>query len=85
MLEKNIVSFAERLYTISILRLEGKMGSLEETQVDQSEEREKTAVRIKPFCVVTDEPEEFVEKLDQLCQEYCATVGDYFFNFDFSG
>ena len=63
------------------------MGSLKEIQlkpVDQLEEKEKTAVRIKHFCVVTDEPEEFVEKLDQLCQEYCATVGDYSFNFNFS-
>ena len=62
------------------------MGNPQETQSKPAEEpKEKVAVILAPFSVVTDEPEEFIEKLDQLCQEYCDTVGDYFFNFRFDG
>ena len=62
------------------------MNRLEETpsiSVDQKVD-EKVAVNLKHFCVVTNEPEEFVEKLERLCQEHCDSSGDYFFNFVFS-
>ena len=62
------------------------MNNSQEKQLNSSEEsKEKIAVILKFFCVVTDEPEEFIEKLDQLCQEACDTPGDYSFNFKFSG
>ena len=62
------------------------MGSPQETQSKPAEEeKEKLAVVLSHFCVITDEPDEFIEKLDQLCQEYCDHVGDYCFKFKFDG
>ena len=62
------------------------MNNLDETQstpVGQKAE-EKATVNFKRFCVVTNEPEKFVEKLERLCQEHCDSTGDYFFNFGLS-
>ena len=62
------------------------MSNLEETQstpVGQKAE-EKATVNFKRFGVVTNEPEKFVEKLDQLCQDHCDSAGDYFFDFRLS-
>ena len=62
------------------------MGYLKEAQSKPAEEpKEKLAVILSPFCVVTDEPDEFIEKLDQLCQEYCDHVGDYYFRYECDG
>lgn len=45
---------------------------------------EKVTVNFKHFCVVTNEPEKFVEELERLCQDHCDSSGDYFFNFGLS-
>lgn len=62
------------------------MKNIEETQsipVEQIAD-EKVTVNFKHFCVVTNEPEKFVEELDRFCQEHCDSASDYFFNFGFS-
>ena len=54
------------------------MSNPQEKQLNPAEEaKERIVITLKTFCVVTDEPEEFIEKLDQLCQEHCDTAGDY--------
>ena len=55
------------------------MSNPQEKQLNPAEKSKKIVITLKTFCVVTDEPEEFKEKLDQLCQEHCDTAGDYFF------
>ena len=61
------------------------MGNAKETQSKPAEEEKETlAVVLSYFHVITDEPEEFIEKLDQLCQEYCH-AGNYSFKFKFDG
>ena len=62
------------------------MKNIEETQSIPVEHiaDEKVTVNFKHFCVVTNEPEKFVEELDRFCQEHCDSASDYFFNFGFS-
>ena len=62
------------------------MNRLEETSLMSATQKaeEKVMVNLEHFCVVTDEPEKFVEKLERLCQDHCDSAGDYFFNFVFS-
>ena len=68
------------------MKLEERMNNLKETQTKplRQEAEEKVTVNFKHFCVVTNEPEKFVEKLDQLCQDHCDSTGDCFFDFRFS-
>ena len=62
------------------------MNRLEETPSISMAQKteEKVTVNLEHFCVVTNEPEKFVEKLERLCQDHCDSAGDYFFNFVFS-
>ena len=39
-------------------------------------------VRVKFFGLVTTNPEDFVEKLQELCQEYTESPEDYSFSWD---
>ena len=41
---------------------------------------EKFVVRLKFFGLVTVKPEEFVEKLEQLCQEFTDSPEEYSFS-----
>ena len=43
---------------------------------------EKFVVRLKFFGLVTLKPEEFVEKLEQLCREYTDSPEEYCFSWD---
>ena len=43
---------------------------------------EKFVVRLKFFGLVTTSPEDFVEKLQELCQEYTEYPEDYSFSWD---
>ncbi|MXZ00022.1 hypothetical protein F4Y93_05000 [Candidatus Poribacteria bacterium] len=43
---------------------------------------EKYVVRLKFFGLVTLKPEEFVEKLENLCQEYVDSPEEYCFSWD---
>ena len=62
------------------------MDNSEKTQLEPAEEpKEKLAVVLSHFWVITDEPDEFIEKLDQLCQEYSDPDGNYWFKFKFDG
>lgn len=62
------------------------MSSAKETQSKPAEEeKEKLAVVLSYFHVITYEPDEFIEKLDQLCQEYSDPTGNYSFKFKFDG
>lgn len=62
------------------------MNRLEETPSISMAQKteEKVTVNFEHFCVVTNEPEKLVEKLEQLCQDHCDSADDYFFNFVFS-
>ena len=62
------------------------MNRLEETPSISMAQKteEKVTVSLEHFCVVTNEPEKFVEKLERLCQDHCDSASDYFFNFVFS-
>ena len=62
------------------------MNRLEETPSISMAQKteEKVTVNLEHFCVVTNEPEKFVEELERLCQDHCDSAGDYFFNFVFS-
>ncbi len=48
----------------------------------EEKESELTTVRLKSFCVSTNEPEDFIEKLEELCRT-CSNQEDFFFNFSF--
>ena len=82
----NSVEHYKSKIEIPSLKLEERMSNSEKSQMItvRQEAEEKVTVNFKNFCVVTDEPEKFVEKLDRLCQEHCDSSGDYFFNFGFS-
>ncbi len=43
---------------------------------------EKFVVRLKFFGLVTCRPEEFVDKLEKLCQEYTKSKSEYSFSWD---
>ena len=43
---------------------------------------EKFVVRLKFFGLVTTRPEDFVEKLQELCQEYTECPEEYCFSWD---
>ena len=43
---------------------------------------EKFVVRLKFFGLVTTRPEDFVEKLQELCQEFTENPEDYSFSWD---
>ena len=43
---------------------------------------EKFVVRLKFFGLVTLKPEDFVERLEELCQEFTETPADYCFSWD---
>ena len=43
---------------------------------------EKFVVRLKFFGLVTTSPEDFVEKLQELCQEYTECPEEYSFSWD---
>ncbi len=62
------------------------MKNLEETRsIPMGQQApEKMTVKFERLCVVTSEPEKFVEELERLCQNHCDSAGDYFFNFGFS-
>lgn len=42
----------------------------------------KTNVRIEWFAVITERPDEFIDRLQLLCKQYCSQ-GDYFFDYRF--
>ncbi|MEW6409744.1 MAG: hypothetical protein AB1488_06485 [Nitrospirota bacterium] len=50
----------------------------------KKKEMTETNVRIKYFAIVTNRPEEFIEKLEKLCSDF-AVENDYFKNFSFEG
>lgn len=39
---------------------------------------EEATIKLEFFCVKTDKPEEFIDKLEQLCKEYCQQEGFFF-------
>ena len=43
---------------------------------------EETSVRVSRFSVITRNPDEFLEELENLCKEF-STVGAYFFKYTF--
>ena len=43
---------------------------------------EKFVVRLKFFGLVTLKPEEFVDRLEKLCQEYTESKEEYSFSWD---
>ena len=59
------------------------MDNSKKTQLEPAEEpKEKVAVRFDTFWVLTDEPDEFIDKLEQLCQEYCDDEYIFYFRYD---
>ncbi len=47
-------------------------------------EAEESSIRIEFFGIRTSKPEEFVDKLEELCREYCID-GDYSFKYSIEG
>ena len=43
---------------------------------------EKMVVRLKFFGLITCKPQEFVERLEKLCQEFVDSPTDYSFSWD---
>jgi len=41
---------------------------------------EELTIKLKFFYVKTDKPDEFIDKLEQLCREYCPQE-DFFFKY----
>ena len=52
------------------------------TPIEKAHTPEKFVVRLKFFGLVTLKPEEFVERLEQLCKEFTETEADYCFSWD---
>ena len=52
------------------------------TTIEKVHTPEKFVVRLKFFGLVTVKPEEFVEKLEKLCQEYTDSPEEYSFSWD---
>ncbi len=51
-----------------------KKSTKKETEIEES------TIRIEFFGIRTSKPEEFVDKLEELCREYCID-GDYSFKY----
>ncbi|MFH0846432.1 MAG: hypothetical protein V1894_00025 [Chloroflexota bacterium] len=43
---------------------------------------EVTTINLKFFCLKTERPEEFVDKLEELCRQYCYEE-DFYFKYSF--
>ncbi len=60
------------------------MENLQEEQLiieeEEEQEEEYEEFIIKALCITTNKPYEFIDKLEQLCEEY-SLDGDYFFAF----
>lgn len=54
------------------------MANLEEKQSEIAGS-EYITVKVKFFYAKTDKPDEFIDKLEQLCKEYCQD--DFFFKY----
>lgn len=48
----------------------------------EKEKPEPTKILFKSFSIRTNSPEEFVEKLTELCEKYCES-NDFCFNYKF--
>jgi len=54
---------------------------MKQVKAKKTKEIESSLVKIKFMYIMTDKPEEFVDKLEELCREYCIQ-DDFFFNYD---
>ena len=52
------------------------------TTIEKAHTPEKFVVRLKFFGLVTLKPEDFVKRLEELCQEFTETEADYCFSWD---
>lgn len=50
----------------------------------EEDKEEEITVRIEWFVIITNKPDEFIDRLEKLCLEYCPAE-DFYFMFTFEG